>query len=695
MTSPKAPAPSARPRSERIKVRTRSQKLIVPLSSVASDGWNNLDDADESPRVWDPAYAAARLLLHRAFAAAGTTTAEAGRDGTVCIVVLPSSAWSEVTQQAWRLTVRNGQPWLEGQREHLWKDGFWVPWTPLEQPQHAERRDAAEAFVRSVGNGRHCVGYTAEPSWLPPDLLHGADYRLTLPLPTGGDIANLMIHLFGSQPTVTLSDEQAVLLTPRLLRLARRPAQDSADYMARLLDLLERERAETATAPTKVTSVREEPTLARMHGMDAAVAWGRTLARDLADLRAGAIPWADVDPGCLLSGPPGCGKTLFARALAATCGVELVTGSYSQWLGTGDGHQGALLKAMRETFAQARARAPSILFIDEVDSFPNRATLTHHYADWQIQMVNALLAEVDGVEDRDGVVLLAACNHPEKLDPALVRSGRLDRHIRIDLPEPQALERILLEHLSGELPGVPLSGVALAAAGSSGADCERFVRGARRRARGTGQPMALADLVAEISGTDEGPEAELWIGAVHKAGHALASCEWFPGSLEAVTLRGVGAKTGRTVVRRGGGLFRSSDVRVRLAELLAGRAAEEVVFGCPSSGAGGGSTSDLAAATLFATLARTSLGLDAATGMVWSGLPTQTTLPSILAADPTLSTGVRIALDEAYGEALGLIRRRRVAVEAVADALMAKRALDGDEVAAIVAQHPGDAKHVP
>ena len=139
---------------------------------------------------------------------------------------------------------------------------------------------------------------------------------------------------------------------------------------------------------------------------------------------------------------------------------------------------------MRKTFEEARQAAPCILFIDEVDSFPNRATIVHHYVEWETQVVNALLAEMDGNEGRPGVVLLGACNHPEKLDPALVRSGRLDRHIRIGLPDRVALADILREQLGGDLSGVDLSGVVLLATGATGADCERFVRGARRRARG-------------------------------------------------------------------------------------------------------------------------------------------------------------------------------------------------------------------
>ena len=653
------------------------------------------DDVVEPAIPQDPARVAARLLLQRALSAAGVASNEAGRDGTVCIVALPSSDWTEPVEDEWRDQLRSGYPALDGRRSHAWERSTWISWSPVDCPRPSEVRDASDAFIRSVSRGRHCIGFTAEPSWLPPDLLNAADHRLTLPLLTAAEVSELAFLLTGHHPGMALSDSEAAMLTPRLLRLAQRPDQAPDAYVGKLRDLLEYNRAPCTGPAVQVRSVREKPVLARLHGMDEAVAWGERVARDLDAFRAGSIAWADVDRGCLLSGPPGCGKTLFAQALAASCDAELVTCSYGQWLGTGTGHQGTMLKAMRDSFALARSKAPSILFIDEVDSFPNRATVTHHYAEWEMQVVNALLAEVDGVEGREGVILLAACNHPEKLDPALLRSGRLDRHIRIELPGQADLERILREHLAGELTGVSLAAAALAASGSSGADCERIVRGARRRAREAGRSMILADLMAEIEGADDRTKPKLWLAAVHEAGHAVASCEWHPGALQAVTIRSGEGTGGQTVVDREGGSVRTSDVRARLAEMLAGRAAEEVFFGQPSSGAGGGVTSDLARATLFATMARTSFGLDSATGLVWSGMPTQATLPLLLAADPVLAAAVRAALDDAYQEALNLIRQRRAAVAAVATALMERRALEGREVAVIVSRHPGGAEQVP
>ena len=427
--------------------------------------------------------------------------------------------------------------------------------------------------------------------------------------------------------------------------------------------------------------------------MDEAVAWGRTLARDLVEYGAGRLAWADVDRGCLLSGPPGCGKTLFARALAASCEATLVTGSYGQWLGSGQAHQGDLLKAMKKTFADARASAPSILFIDEVDSFPNRAAITHAWAGWDIQVVNSLLAEIDGVEGREGVVLVAACNMPDKLDPALVRSGRLDRHLRIGLPDRVGLARILREHLGVDLPDLDLSGAALSASGCSGADCEKLVRDARRRARGAGRVMVAEDLLEEIGGTSDRTVAETWLAAVHEAGHAVAACRLQPGTLRAISLRETEGAGGHMLLRPLSAYAAASEIRDRLVVVLAARAAEEVILGMPSCGAGGGPGSDLAFATNLATACVSAFGFGKGSGLTWLGLPDQGSLPGMMSSNPGLAEAVGRILAEAYGDALKLMGEVRPAVEDVARHLVEQKVLDGETVAGIAGRHDGAPAH--
>jgi ATP-dependent Zn protease len=435
------------------------------------------------------------------------------------------------------------------------------------------------------------------------------------------------------------------------------------------------------------------PRLDDLHGLGEAGVWGRELATDLADWRSGKIGWEDVDRGVLLSGPPGTGKTTFAGALARSCGVRLVLGSLARW--QAKGHLGDLLKAMRGAFDEARENAPSIIFLDEIDAVGDRERFNGDNAQYCTEVVAALLECIDGAESREGVMIVGACNHPHRLDAALVRPGRLDRHIRIPLPNREGREGILRWHLQGVLPDADLSGIAAATEGWSGASLEQLVRQARRRARRGRRDMALDDLSAELPHPVPIPAEMRRRAAIHETGHVIVALALACGELVSVSVESAIVPSPGQFQNGGGARFRDGRIKERthrelldsIAVRLGGLAAEEVVLGERSAGGGGGRGSDLHTATLSALAFEASYGLGE--GFAYLAGDDEDELLSALRLDRCLHERVDKVLLEQFQRAKKLVERKRLEVERLAEALLAKGSLSAEEIEEIVGHQSG------
>ena len=333
---------------------------------------------------------------------------------------------------------------------------------------------------------------------------------------------------------------------------------------------------------------------------------------------------ARIPKGILLTGPPGTGKTLFARAVAGEAGVPFFSISGSEFV---EMFVGVGAARVRDPFDQARKAAPCIIFIDELDALGRRRSIGGMGGghDEKEQTLNQLLAELDGFDPRDGIVLLAATNRPEILDPALMRAGRFDRQVVVDRPDKTGRAAILRVHLRKVTvdPGLDLDAVAGLTPGFTGAELANLVNEAAIQAtRRGGETVTMADVTAALERVVAGMERkgrllnprERETVAWPEMGHALAALQ-LPGAdpVHKVSIipRTIGA-LGYTMTRptEDRFLITRTELENRMVMLLAGRAAEQIRFAEVSTGA----ADDLVRATDIARQIVTRFGMHESLG---------------------------------------------------------------------------------
>jgi cell division protease FtsH len=439
-------------------------------------------------------------------------------------------------------------------------------------------------------------------------------------------------------------------------------------------------------------------TFADVAGVDEAKAELQEVVEFLKDPKRYGRLGARVPKGVLLIGPPGTGKTLLARAVAGEAGVAFFSISGSEFV---EMFVGVGAARVRDLFEQARQKAPAIIFIDELDAL-GRARAAGGFGghDEKEQTLNQLLVELDGFDPSTGLVLLAATNRPEILDPALLRAGRFDRQVLVDRPDKPGRIQILEVHAKKiKLQShVDLAQVAALTPGFSGADLANLVNEAALLATRRGaETVSLADFTEAIERIVAGLEkrnrvlnaTERRVVAHHELGHTIVAMA-LPGAdpVHKVSIipRGVGA-LGYTIQRptEDRFLMTREELENKMAVLLGGRAAEDVVFGHLSTGA----ADDLAKVTDIARSMVMRYGMVKALGHVAYEEDKMPFLAGPMAQKPReyseatareIDIAVRDIVAAAYDKARGILYREKAVLERWAQKLLEKETLADKEL---------------
>ena len=403
---------------------------------------------------------------------------------------------------------------------------------------------------------------------------------------------------------------------------------------------------------------------------------------------------ATMPKGVLLVGPPGTGKTMLAKAVAGEANVPFFSMSGSEFV---EMFVGMGASKVRDLFKQAKEKAPCIVFIDEIDAIgQKRNTGGMGGNDEREQTLNQLLTEMDGFEGNSGVIILAATNRPESLDPALTRPGRFDRRVPVELPDLQGRERILKVHAKKVrlADDVDFQQIARMASGASGAELANIINEAALRAVRDGRKFATqADLEESIEVVIAGyqkknailTDKEKWTVAYHEVGHALvAAMQTHSAPVQKITIipRTSGALGYTMQVDEGNHyLMTKEEIENKIATFTGGRAAEELIFGTISTGA----SNDIEQATKLARAMITRYGMSQDFDMV----AMETVSNQYLGGDASLicSAQTQAEIDrqvvalvkQQHEKATRILSENRAKLEEISKYLYEKETITGEE----------------
>ena len=409
---------------------------------------------------------------------------------------------------------------------------------------------------------------------------------------------------------------------------------------------------------------------------------------------------ARIPKGVLLVGPPGTGKTLLAKAVSGEAGVPFFSISGSEFV---EMFVGVGASRVRDLFDQAKRHSPCIVFVDEIDAVGRqRGAGLGGSHDEREQTLNQMLVEMDGFDTDTNVIIVAATNRPDILDPALLRPGRFDRRVVLDRPDMRGREAILRVHVKGKplAPNVDLGVLARSTPGFVGADIENLVNeaailAARRNKKVIGQPEMEEAIERVIAGPERKSrlisEEEKRIVAYHEAGHAVVSNalpEADPVHKVSITARGMAGGYTIMLPEEDRTLMARKKMFADMVGLLGGRAAEEVVFDDITSGA----SNDLERVTRMARAMVTRLGMSTELGpmvygqkeeLIFLGREISEQRDYSEAVAQQIDKEVRRIVSEAYSEAKSIIRKYRDRLDEVAHRLMEVETITREEFEAI------------
>lgn len=499
-----------------------------------------------------------------------------------------------------------------------------------------------------------------------PAVQASVDHHVQLLPPTSAMIGATIRATYGNKSVSGVPKLVGQNVPASAILAAIRPGENAARTVARLVDL---DRWFTDKAAAGVSA---GPTLLELHGYGEAKSWGLDLAADIAAYRAGQLKWSAIGGAAVLHGPPGCGKTYFASALARSCNMHLVTTNLGAMFNTTQGYIHDIVRQMTDAFSEARNKAPSLLFIDELDSIPDRATLHQRNRDYWTTIINHFLKLID--DSREGVVVLGATNMIDRIDSAILRAGRLERHFEIGRPAEADLVGMFRLHLGDDLPGANLETLARFASGSTAAEVELSVRSARATARRADRDLALDDLFDQFNREDVSPDL-LWRVCIHEAGHAVMASV-FGRRVELVSAMRNGPAGARAVFAGLEGGATREDLENDVAISLAGLVAERLVLGSASTG----SHADLAVATRMLAALHGSFGLGASLARRIAPDRAEELLD-----ERTFRELIDDELQNIEGRCSEFLTDRLSQLHAVAEALRTKRVLGAAEFAELVA----------